>query len=227
MAVELQELKVETGLKDKVYQSLKGAIVLMDVYSTDEAPKLDERQLAQQLGVSRTPVREALTRLEQEGLVKTVPRRGAYVVRKTRRQIVEIIQVWAALEGMAAKLAAEQATDEEISQLHEEFVTVSNSDVASANIDEYSEQNIQFHQRIVQLGKSELLQDLMEGLFIQVQFIRRRSVRDADRTKRSVSDHMLIIKALEERQAEEVQRLVIAHALSLAEHVENNVDYLE
>lgn len=225
--MELEVLKVETGLKDKVYQSLKGAIVLMDVYSTDEAPKLDERQLAQQLGVSRTPVREALTRLEQEGLVKTVPRRGAYVVRKTRRQIVEIIQVWAALEGMAAKLAAERASDEEIKQLHEEFVTVSNSDVASANIDEYSEQNIQFHQRIVQLGKSELLQDLMEGLFIQVQFIRRRSVRDADRTKRSVSDHMLIIKALEARQAEEVQRLVISHALSLAEHVENNVDYLE
>ena len=227
MAVQLEELKVETGLKDKVYDSLKSAIVLMDVYSADGPPKLDERQLAQQLGVSRTPVREALTRLEQEGLVKTVPRRGAYVVRKTRRQIVEIIQVWAALEGMAAKLAAERASDDEIKQLHEEFVTVGSSDVASANIDEYSEQNIQFHQRIVQLGKSELLQDLMEGLFIQVQFIRRRSVRDADRTKRSVSDHILIVKALEARKAEEVQRLVISHALSLAEHVENNVDYLE
>ncbi len=225
--MELEVLKVETGLKDKVYQSLKGAIVLMDVYTAEEAPKLDERQLAQQLGVSRTPVREALTRLEQEGLVKTIPRRGAYVVRKTRRQIVEIIQVWAALEGMAAKLAAERATNQEIKQLHEEFVTVGSSDVATANIDEYSEQNIQFHQRIVQLGKSDLLQELMEGLFIQVQFIRRRSVRDADRTRTSVSDHILIVEALEARKAEEVQRLVISHALSLAEHVENNADYLE
>lgn len=226
MGVELELLKAETGLKDKVYGSLKEAIVRMDIYSTEESPKLDERQLAQQLGVSRTPVREALTRLEQEGLVTTVPRRGAFVVRKTRRQIVEIIQVWAALEGMAARLAAERASDEEIEQLHREFVTVSSSDVASANIDEYSEQNIQFHQRIVQLGQSDLLQEMMESLFIQVQFIRRRSVRDSDRTKRSVSDHILIIKALEARQPDEVQRLVIAHALSLAEHVQHNVDYL-
>lgn len=227
MAVDLKNLKVESGLKDKVYGSLKEAIVRMDVYSSDEAPKLDERQLAEQLGVSRTPVREALTRLEQEGLIKTVPRRGAFVVRKTRRQIIEIIQVWAALEGMAARLAAERASDEEIRQLHSEFVTVSSSDVASANIDEYSEQNIQFHQRIVKLGQSDLLQEMMEGLFIQVQFIRRRSVRDIDRTKRSVSDHILIIKALEERRADEVQRLVMAHALSLAKHVQDNVDYLE
>lgn len=227
MAVELEVLKVESGLKEKVYESLKNAIVRMDIYATEKAPKLDERQLAQQLGVSRTPVREALTRLEQEGLVTTIPRRGAFVVRKTREQIVEIIHVWAALEGMAAKLAAERASDDEIKCLHEEFVTVSSSDVATANIDEYSEQNIQFHRRIVQLGKSDLLQDLMEGLFIQVQFIRRRTVRDVDRTKRSVSDHMLIINALEAREPEEVQRLVISHALSLAEHVQHNVDYLQ
>ena len=227
MTVQLEVLKVETGLKEKVYGSLKEAIVRMDVYALDEPPKLDERQLAEQLGVSRTPVREALTRLEQEGLVKTVPRRGAFVVRKTRQQIVEIIQVWAALEGMAAKLAVERATDAELEQLHGEFVTAGSSDIASANIDEYSEQNIQFHRRIVELGKSELLQDLMEGLFIHVQFIRRRSVRDADRTKRSVSDHILIINALESREAEQAQQLVISHALSLAEHVKHNVDYLE
>lgn len=227
MGVQVNALKVETGLKDKVYVALKAAIVQMDVYSGTEAPKLDERQLAEQLGVSRTPVREALTRLEQEGLVRTVPRRGAFVVRKSKKQMIEIIQAWAALEGMAARLAAERASDEEIADLHREFVTFDNSDTASAHIDEYSEQNIDFHQRIVQLSQSGLLQQLMEGLFIQMQFIRRRSVRDSDRTKRSVSDHILIIDALECRDAEEVQRLVIAHALSLAEHVQNHVDYLD
>jgi len=227
VAVQVNALKLETGLKDKVYIALKAAIIQMDVYSGSEAPKLDERQLAEQLGVSRTPVREALTRLEQEGLVRTVPRRGAFVVRKSKKQIVEIIQAWAALEGMAARLATERATDDEIKSLHSEFVTFDNSDTASANIDEYSEQNIDFHQRIVQLGQSALLQQLMEGLFIQMQFIRRRSVRDSDRTKRSVSDHIRIINALERRDAEEVQQLVVAHAISLAEHVENHVDYLD
>ncbi len=227
MAVQVDSLKIETGLKDKVYIALKAAIVQMDVYSGDEAPKLDERQMAEQLGVSRTPVREALTRLEQEGLVRTVPRRGAFVVRKSQQEIIEIIQAWAALEGMAARLATQRATDQEIADLHSEFVTFDNSDTATANIDEYSEQNINFHQRIVQLGRSALLLSLMEGLLIHMQFIRRRSVRDSDRTEQSVSDHILIIKALEARNADEAQRLVIAHALSLAQHVEDNVDYLD
>ena len=199
----------------------------MDVYSGDEPPKLDERKLADQLGVSRTPVREALTRLEQEGLVSTVPRRGAFVVRKSRAQIIEIIQVWAALEGMAARLATEQASDAEIADLQNTFVTFDSTDQISAHIDEYSEQNIAFHKRIVQLGKSDLLHTMMEGLFIQMQFIRRRSVRHADRTRRSVRDHIRIIKAIEGRDAEDAQRLVIEHALSLAEHVRHHADYLD
>lgn len=226
MALQIATLKQDAGLKEKVYIALKDAIVQMDIYSGDEAPKLDERQLADQLGVSRTPVREALTRLEQEGLIATVPRRGAFVVRKSRDQIIEIIQVWAALEGMAARLAVERASDTEIAELQNSFVTFDNSDKASAHLDEYSEQNIEFHKRIVQLGKSELLHGMMDGLFIQMQFIRRRSVRDADRTKRSVSDHIRIIKAIEARDAEAAQRLVIEHALSLAEHVRHHVDYL-
>jgi len=195
MSLQVESLKPDTGLKDKVYTALKSAIVQMDIYTGDEAPKLDERQLADQLGVSRTPVREALTRLEQEGLVSTVPRRGAFVVRKSREQII--------------------------------FVTFDSSDQASAHLDEYSEQNIAFHKRIVQLGKSGLLHQMMDGLFIQMQFIRRRSVRDADRTKRSVRDHIRIIKAIEGRDAEDAQRLVIEHALSLAEHVRHHVDYLD
>ena len=227
ISLQVESLKPDTGLKDKVYVALKGAIVQMDVYSGDEPPKLDERQLADQLGVSRTPVREALTRLEQEGLIATVPRRGAFVVRKSRAQIIEIIQVWAALEGMAARLATEQASDAEIADLQKTFVTFDSSDQASAHIDEYSEQNIAFHKRIVQLGKSDLLHTMMDGLFIQMQFIRRRSVRDADRTRRSVRDHIRIIKAIEGRDAEDAQRLVIEHALSLAEHVRHHVDYLD
>jgi len=68
---------------------------------------------------------------------------------------------------------------------------------------------------------------MMDGLFIQMQFIRRRSVRDADRTRRSVRDHIRIIKAIEGRDAEDAQRLVIEHALSLAEHVRHHVSYLD
>jgi DNA-binding GntR family transcriptional regulator len=226
-AVQVESLKIESGLKDRVYDALKNAIVQMDIYATEELPKLDERQMAEQLGVSRTPVREALARLEHEGLVRMVPRRGAFVVRKSKREIVEIIHVWAGLEGMAARLATQLASNEELAALRSEFVTFDSTDKASANIDEYSQQNIRFHQSIVELGQSELLKSMMDRLFIQMQFIRRHSVRDADRTARSVSDHILIIDALEARLPERAHELVVGHALSLAEHVNEHIDYLK
>src|SRR5262249_57388735 len=78
---------------------------------------LDGRRLSEGLGVSSTPIREAMTLLEQEGFVRTRPRRGIYVVRKTKREIVEMITVWAALESMAARLVAENAPDDDIAQL--------------------------------------------------------------------------------------------------------------
>ena len=91
-----------------VYQALKQGIMDMNIYDREADLRLDERQLAEDLGVSRTPIREAIVRLEHEGLVRTVPRRGTFVVRKTKKEILEIITVWAALEGMAAALQSDE-----------------------------------------------------------------------------------------------------------------------
>ena len=135
-------------LKERVYEALKELIGSMDVYAnrSAEPPRLDERALAEQLGVSRTPVREAISRLEQEGLVRNIPRRGAFVVRKSKEEILELIDVWAALESMAARLATSRASDQEIAKLREMFSTFDNSVEARAHIDEYSDTNIEFHQ---------------------------------------------------------------------------------
>jgi len=86
----------------------------MDVYDPDTDLRLDERALAAQLKTSRTPLRAALGRLEQEGFIRVVPRKGVYVLRKSIDEIAEMITVWAALESMAARLATECATDREI-----------------------------------------------------------------------------------------------------------------
>ena len=85
------------SLRDQAYALLKDAIANTDIYSEREPLRLDERELVKALGVSRTPVREALSILEQEGFVRTVPRRGIFIVRKSKREIIEMIQVWAAL----------------------------------------------------------------------------------------------------------------------------------
>jgi DNA-binding GntR family transcriptional regulator len=105
-AVILPHLDVGVGLSRLACDAIKRAITEMDIYGHPTEIRLDERQLAEDLGVSRTPIREALTVLEQEGFVRTVPRRGVYVVRKTKREIIEMIIVWAAIESTAAGLAA-------------------------------------------------------------------------------------------------------------------------
>ena len=167
-SILLRPVKTNPGLKDKVYAALRDAIAKMDIYHGDEPPKLDERYLAESLGVSRTPVREALSRLEQEGLVKSVPRRGAYVVRKTKKEILDVIQAWAALESMAARLATTVASDQEIGGLRKLFVTFQEPLGPQARIDEYSETNIKFHQAIIALSGNELLQRLADVPYMEI-----------------------------------------------------------
>ena len=106
-ALDIPRLDTGATFRDLAYTALKRAICAIDIYGSPDEVRLDERRLSEGLGVSRTPIREAMTLLEQEGFVRTLPRRGIYVVRKTKREIVEIITVMAALESMAARLARE------------------------------------------------------------------------------------------------------------------------
>ena len=225
--LQLRPVQTSAALKDKVYQALREAIMTMDIYSGDEPPRLDERSLAEDLGVSRTPVREALSRLEQEGLVENIPRRGAFVVRKTKTEILEIISIWAALEGMAARLATLEATDEEIGELRELFVTFETPQGAEAHIDEYSDTNIRFHQSIIALSKSKLLKSMADTLFVHMRAIRAQTILERDRMSRSIIDHMHIIEAIENRNTELAEQLVREHCFGLAEHINNYVDYLD
>jgi DNA-binding GntR family transcriptional regulator len=225
--MKLQPLNVNTVLKDRVYDALKTAITSMDIYADEDTPKLDERRLAEELGVSRTPIREALSRLEQEGLVQNIPRRGAFVVRKTKKEILEMVCVWSALEGLAARMATVRASDEEIAGLRTMFATFKDTEGASAHIDEYSEKNILFHQAIIRLSKCDLLVDIAEGLFIHIHSIRSRTIRERQRVTTSIIDHMHIIEALEQRDAELSERYVREHTNELGKHIEDFVDWLQ
>ena len=212
-------------LKDRTYLALKEAIAAKNIYAESEELRLDERQLCEDLGVSRTPVREALARLEQEGFVRTEPRRGVYVVRKTKAEIIEMITVWAALESMAARLITERASDDEIKSLRRMFGAFDGA--ATARIDEYSDTNIKFHQALLGLSKCSLISNMTENLFIHMRSIRMRTIGEDDRARRSIIDHINIIEALESRDAELAERLTRAHTLGLATHVEKNVNYLD
>jgi DNA-binding GntR family transcriptional regulator len=201
------------------YQGLRDAILALDVYRPDADLRLDEQRLATALGVSRTPVREALVRLEHEGLVQIMPRRGVWIVRKSKAEITEMIRAWAALESMAARLLCDRATDEEIGSLRALFSTFQD-DQPRLRLDEYSDANLRFHQSIIELARSPVISALVAGLLIHVRAIRGHMIGEDDRAERSIVDHMHIIEALESRDAELAERLVRKHALDLADDVE-------
>src|SRR5215471_16581922 len=212
--------------KSKAYAALRNVIIASDAYRSRTHIRLDERQLAQDFGISRTPVREAMAQLEREGFVRSVPRRGVYVVRKTKREVIEMIEAWAALESMAARLITQQASDPDIAGLGRMFATFEGNKL-HAKLDEYSEVNINFHQTIIKLSGNQALIRLAENLFTHMRMIRGSTIGEDDRVDRSIRDHMNIIEALEARDTRRAEDLVRQHALGLAEHVAKHADYLD
>lgn len=211
------------SLKTRIYESLKTAITTMNIYAEDAELRLDERRLSEQFGISRTPLREALARLDQEGLVRIVPRRGIYIVRKSKDEILEMITVWAALESMAARLITKHAADEEIATLRQMVETFEAQGI-DEQMDEYSDANIRFHQAIIAMSKCQLIADITNGLFMHVKAIRQRTIFEKDRAKRSIEDHLGIVQALEKRDTDLAERLVREHTIKLRDHVAEHVD---
>lgn len=216
--MKLQPINSSLTLKDQVYTRLRGAISEMDIYQADADLRLDERSMAEQLNVSRTPLREALTRLENDGLIEIRARKGVYVVRKTLGEVLEMIVAWAALESMAARLATEVATEASLKELRKHAMRHSGSS-ALADLSEYSDANIKFHQMILKMSGCALLFSMAEGLFVHMHAVRRRALEESDRATRSVVDHAAIIEALEARDADLASQLVREHTMRLHNHV--------
>src|ERR1700683_1423890 len=224
--LDMPRLDTSASFRDLAYVALKRAITAMDIYDHAQEIRLDERRLSEGLGVSRPPIREAMTLLEQEGFVRTLPRRGIYVVRKSKREIAEMITVWAALESMAARLVAQGAPDDDIAELRR-LMDAFHDGTDGERLEEYSDANIAFHQAIIRMSGCALLAGLTENLFIHMRAIRKVTIHQDNRAARSIVDHMAIIEALERRDPDAAARLAREHTLGLAAHVERHGDFLD
>ena len=220
-----QPIPPHIGLRRQACEAIKRAITEMNIYGHPLEIRLDERQLSQDLGMSRTPIREALSVLQQEGFVRSVPRRGLIVVRKSKRDVVEMITVWAALESMAARLAAPRISEAELAELHA-LVDVFQED-PSEQISEYSRANMEFHKAIIRMGRVELMSSVTDNLFIHMRAVRAVTMTQDNRAQRSIVDHRNIIAALEQRDPDAAERLVREHTMGLAAHVERHGDFLD
>ncbi len=223
---KLSPIAVNFTLKDHTYDLLRAAILDMNIYEEGADLRLDERQMAAKLGISRTPIREALARLAQDGLVEIQPRKGVFVKRKSMQEILEMIVTWAALESMAARLATQHASDDDLRRLRK-FAMKHSVHAARADIEEYSEANIEFHQCILELSGCSLLKSTADGLFQHMHAVRRRAMGEDDRVSRSVVDHMEIIDALDSRDADLASRLVREHTMKLHDHIHTTWTRLE
>jgi DNA-binding GntR family transcriptional regulator len=219
--IAIVRIAPETSFKNKAYEALKEAILKMDIYATPEPVMLDERALSERLGVSRTPIREAIAMLEQDGFVKTVPRRGIIVVRRTKAEIVDMIRAWAALESMAARLITTTARKKDISALRDFFKDFNLRDrLPQDHVDEYSKANIAFHQALISLSESPVLVDMTNEILLHVRGYRQLTIGRTERIAASLPEHLAIIEALEERNTEVAEKRSRDHTLGLAAFIE-------
>ncbi len=175
--------------------------------------RLMEIQLAEELGVSRTPVREALRKLELEGFIVMVPRKGAYVADLSYKDIADVFEIRAALEGLAAGLAAERITEEELEEMGR--LLVEKGEAVSANdVERCVEVDTRFHEALYKASRNDRLVTILSNLREQIQRFRLTSLSYPGRMRESLDEHRTIIESLEARDISAVRQLA-------QEHIEN------
>lgn len=195
------------NLAVKVYEILKNRIVNQEILS---GIKLQEEVLAEELGVSRTPVREALNRLAQEGLVEMVPRRGTFVVKPSLSDIKELLEVREVLEGMAARLVATKITDEILEEMKKYFEG-REQQIRGGYLEEYSKADVNFHDLLLRACGNERLVRMMNNLYDYIQMLRLRTVILPGRAEKSLKEHLMIIDALEKRDPDLAEKKIREH----------------
>ena len=181
-------------LRDVVFENLRTAILEGNLKA---GQRLMEVQLAEQLGVSRTPIREAIRKLELEGLVVMLPRKGAYVANMSFKDLIDVLEIRASLEGLAASLAAERRNDEDIidlEKLAKEFETC----VRETNIEGVLKTDIDFHEKIFMMANNKKLYQLITSLWEQVHRFRVTYVSDYDASLSLVEEHNKILQAIKD-----------------------------
>lgn len=197
-------------LREVVFEALREAIIQGRLKPGE---RLMEIQLAEELGVSRTPVREAIRKLELEGFVAMIPRKGAYVAGITVKDIVDVFEVRAALEALAAGLAAERITEEELEELERSVLMIAEA-TQTKNIDTIVERDTSFHELIYRASRNQRLIQIVTHLQEQIQRFRTVSLSQPGRTKVAVEEHKKIVEAISARNVELAQQLA-------REHIEN------
>jgi len=194
-------------LRDVVFNTLRQAILRGELQPGE---RLLEIHLADKLGVSRTPIREAIRKLELEGLVLMIPRKGAVVAEITEKSLRDVLEVRRALEELAMKLACEKILDEEIEELKAAAKEFENA-LKTGDVTVYAEADVKFHDIIYRTTDNQRLIQLLYNLREQMYRYRVEYLKREDSHETLLAEHQYIIETLEKRDAKEAVKAVCAH----------------
>ncbi|MBC5743198.1 GntR family transcriptional regulator [Lachnospiraceae bacterium MD308] len=200
-------------LRDVVFNTLRQAILRGELKPGE---RLMEIQLANKLGVSRTPIREAIRKLELEGLVLMIPRKGAEVADITEKSLKDVLEVRRALEELSVKLTCDRITKEEIKEL-EQAAENFRKTMKSKDITEIAEADVRFHDVIYTATKNQKLIQLLNNLHEQMYRYRIEYLKDEEVYPKLLKEHKEIIERINRGEKEEAARIV-------CEHIDNQVN---
>ncbi len=206
-------------LREVIFTTLRDAIIVGELRPGE---RLMEVKLAEKMGVSRTPVREAIRKLELEGLVDMIPRKGAHVADLSVKDIVDVLEVRASLDGLAALLAAERITDEEIDELNHvnsQFVSF----LQKENLQGSIKKDVEFHEIIYRSSRNEKLIQIVSNLREQVQRFRVIYLKDYVNPKELEKEHKDIIDAICSKDSELSHKVAQNHIKSQQESIINAI----
>ena len=212
---------VNMTLADRVFGQIQDAIVKGELKS---GVKMSEAELTARYGVSRGPLREALRRLEARKLLTRIPHVGVRVVALTIEDVLQMYQVREVLEGMAARLAAQHATDEEVQSLKQLLQQHQQQTELQSGKGYYQEEgDFDFHYRIVKASRNEVLMQMLCGeLYHRVRLYRYQFSVTAGRPHKAFAEHSRIIEAIESRDGELAEFLMRRHISSARKNVESH-----
>ncbi len=210
-------------LRDVVFESIRAAIISGDLKPGE---RLMEVQLANKLGVSRTPVREAIRKLELEGLVVMIVRKGAYVAGLSIKDITNVLELRGALEGLAAGLAAGRITDEEIAELQAIAIDFDKA-LLSDDMEQMVIKDVEFHDKIFKATRNERLVQITNNLREQVQRFREMYIYNYNKSKELSTEHYEISNAIDRRDVDQAEKMARKHIENAEIYIMKMVEEME
>lgn len=202
-----KEVTDKYSLRGRVFHKLREDI-LSGKYQEHE--ELKEVAIGEELGVSRTPVREAFRQLELEGLIQIVPNKGAYVTGITAKDVKDIYMIRSSLEGMCARLATENITKEQLEEL-EENVYLASFHASKGHMEQMAELDSRFHHILYEACNSKMLENLLQDFHHYVIRIRKKTLSTKERGIASNEEHRKIMEAIKAKDAKEAERQATMH----------------